>query len=269
MICPGCGAAVPDASTFCAKCGKPLPAAPPAPASAAPPPVPAPAMTPPAPPARRAYVGPPQSSGKAIGSLVLGIFGFLLSWVLIGIPLAIVAIVLGHISYSQIKNSAGRLTGQGKAITGLVLGYLSVVTLPFALIVLAIAIPNLLRARMNENQAEAIKSVRTLVAAETTYVDFYRGPTCNLSELDGTASAVTAADASHALLIDAQLASGVKNGYRFELRDCRSAPSQFKIFAEPVEENVSGLRTYCADQTGVIRFWSSAEDCLREGRPIK
>ena len=50
-------------------------------------------------------------------------------------------------SLSEIRKSAGRIGGQGIAITGLVLGYLGIVIIPFILIVAAIAIPNLLRAR--------------------------------------------------------------------------------------------------------------------------
>src|ERR1700751_2360808 len=49
----------------------------------------------------------------------------------------------------------GRLTGRGMAMAGLILGYIGVAMIPFILIVAAIAIPNLLRARMAANQAGA------------------------------------------------------------------------------------------------------------------
>jgi hypothetical protein len=71
------------------------------------------------------YVGPTETSGKAIGSLICGLF-FLF------FPIAIVAIVLGHLSLSDIRKAAGRLTGQGVAVAGLVLGYLGVAFIPFA-----------------------------------------------------------------------------------------------------------------------------------------
>jgi len=68
---------------------------------------------------------------------VLGICGFLFPFLL-----SIAAIILGHLSLSEIKKSAGRVTGQGLAIAGLVLGYLGIVTIPVILIIAAIAIPN-------------------------------------------------------------------------------------------------------------------------------
>jgi hypothetical protein len=62
--------------------------------------------------------GPPESSGLAIASLVLGILGFF-SAGLTAIP----AIICGHISLSHIKKAAGRMSGQGLAVGGLVTGY--------------------------------------------------------------------------------------------------------------------------------------------------
>ena len=72
-----------------------------------------------------------------------------------GIP----AIILGHISLSRIKKSMGRLKGEGMALTGLILGYIS---LPFILIIAAIAIPNLLRAKISANEAAAASTVAPL-----------------------------------------------------------------------------------------------------------
>src|SRR5262249_32129647 len=95
-----------------------------------------------------AYLGPATTSGKAIGSLVCGIISVF--------PFCLVAIILGHLSLSEIRKSAGRLKGDGMAIAGLVLGYLGIVAIPIILIVAAIAIPNLLRARQAANEASAV-----------------------------------------------------------------------------------------------------------------
>ena len=80
---------------------------------------------------------PTPTSGKAIASLVCGVFFFIL-------PASIAAVVLGHLSLSEIKKSAGRVQGQGLAIAGLVLGYMGLAGIPFAIIA-ASAIPNWLR----------------------------------------------------------------------------------------------------------------------------
>jgi hypothetical protein len=62
----------------------------------------------------------PPTSTAAIVSLVFGI----VAWV--GLPLigAVVAIVAGHIARADIRQSQGRLEGDGFAIAGLLLGWI-------------------------------------------------------------------------------------------------------------------------------------------------
>ncbi len=63
-----------------------------------------------------------ETSGWAIFSLIAGILGWL---GVVGIG-GLAAIVAGHIAKSQIRNSYGRVGGDGLATAGLVLGYLNV-----------------------------------------------------------------------------------------------------------------------------------------------
>jgi hypothetical protein len=105
---------------------------------------------------------PAETSGKAIISLICGLFFFFF-------PASIVAIIFGHLSLSEIKKSAGRLGGQGLAVAGLVLGYAGVAIIPVVLIIAAIAIPNLLKARMAANEASAVANVHALVSAEINF----------------------------------------------------------------------------------------------------
>ncbi len=119
--CANCGGTNLDDAQFCQMCGRSLAAAeavplapsmlgqtgpqPPSPTSPA-------APQPPGEP-------PPQTSGMAVGSLICGIlFAFL--------PAAITAVVLGHISRSEIRRSTGRLKGAGMALAGLILGYVGI-----------------------------------------------------------------------------------------------------------------------------------------------
>src|SRR4029453_3605721 len=102
---------------------------------------------------------------KAIWSLVLGILSLTCFWILAGIP----AIVLGHISRSDIRKSMGRLKGEGMALGGLICGYISVALIPIILILASIAIPSLLRAKQVANEQAAIANLRTLSTAETSY----------------------------------------------------------------------------------------------------
>src|ERR1051326_8240724 len=64
-----------------------------------------------------------QTNGKAIAAMVLGIFSGVGASIFAGIP----AIVLGHMALNEINNSGNAQNGKGMAITGLVLGYLSLV----------------------------------------------------------------------------------------------------------------------------------------------
>ena len=145
-----------------------------------------------------------ETSGKAIVSLICGLLFF--------IPfLFIAAIVFGHLALSEIRKSAGRLKGEGIAMAGLVLGYLWIAGTPIFLIIAAIAIPNLLRARMAANESSAIGSVRTLVVAEINLRDNPSRPGLYL---------LTFGFGRGSQSIDGSLATGQKNGYAFELTGC-------------------------------------------------
>ena len=71
------------------------------------------------------YPAPPpvaQTNSLAIVSLIAGI----LAWTLcpgLGAP---IAIICGHIAKGQIRDSMGRMTGDGLATAGLVLGYIEI-----------------------------------------------------------------------------------------------------------------------------------------------
>lgn len=76
---------------------------------------------------------PVKTSRMAVTSLVLGIFSLLCLSILAGIP----AVILGHKSRGQIRNSAGALQGSGLAMGGLITGYLSIalflISIPIAI----------------------------------------------------------------------------------------------------------------------------------------
>ncbi|MFI6387067.1 DUF4190 domain-containing protein [Nonomuraea sp. NPDC050547] len=91
---------------------------------------------------------PPTTSGTAVGSLVCGIVGLVVSWCLFGIP-SIVAIVMGHVAARQTKR--GLRGGHGMAVAGLILGYVVVVpaVLVSAFVVLAYLKPGTTSAAVN------------------------------------------------------------------------------------------------------------------------
>lgn len=197
----------------------------------------------------------PETSGKAIASMVLGFFSFIF-------PAGVLAVVFGHISRSEIHRSGGRLKGEGMGLAGLIMGYMGVAIFPI-LIIAAIAIPNLLRSRIAANQASAVGSLRTLNTASITYVSTYGAYPPSLSDL-GPPPAGAAADRNHADLVDAVLASGTKSGYVYQYMagpaDDKGGIQTYTIRANPAQGLGTGNgNSYFTDQSAVIRFETTRE----------
>ncbi|MDI7277131.1 MAG: DUF4190 domain-containing protein [Anaerolineae bacterium] len=68
----------------------------------------------------------------AIVSLVAGIAG----WTILPVLGAVVAVITGHLAKREIRESPGRLTGDGLATAGLVLGYVQLGLIALAIIVI-------------------------------------------------------------------------------------------------------------------------------------
>lgn len=241
-FCLGCGNSMSAGERFCGICGRDALAG-----SAAP------AVDP-----AVAFGLPPETSGKAIFSLVCG-FLFLI------LPFSMVAVIFGHLSLSEIRTSAGRLKGRGLAITGLVLGYLGV-AVSLGLIVAVIAF------RQSAQRAEkvmgmntensVVAAVRTLNTAEIAFAQAHResGYTCSISDLSSTWG------------ISGELTHGKKNGYVFELRGCTAAKAngpmvKYQLVAYPELANKSGTPAFCSNESDVIKVArsGSAQECLRSG----
>lgn len=257
MYCVKCGQENAAESTVCSRCGEALMT---------------PGTVPPASPAAGAAASVPagatRTDGKAVASLVLGLLGLVTC--IAGIP----AIILGHIARSNIEKSKGQLKGDGMALAGLILGYFTVAGLPIILICAAIAIPNLLRSRIAANESSALGSIRTINTAEVTYAVTYPkvGFSSSLGTLGGPAPALCKASSTTACLIDEALASGSKFGYRFTYEASDTNGDQvmdgYFVQAIPVNPGSTGFRSFCSDETGVIRFTTS-EACTKESPPLQ
>ena len=127
------------------------------------------------------------------------------------------------------------------------------------LIIAAIAIPNLLRARIAANEASAVGSVRTINTAEVSYSTSFpaTGFSATLANLGGgplaagASPSVTTAD-----LIDSVLATGTKSGYTFTapgVVGTGTANVGYTVTASPQSQGQSGVRGFFSDQSGVIR----------------
>ena len=126
------------------------------------------------------------------------------------------------------------------------------------LIIAAIAIPNLLRARIAANESSSVSSIRTINTAEVSYATSYpnNGYAANLAQLGG-AIPCTPQPAS-ACLIDNTLAAGTKSGYTFTAVGANPAPNgalmTYGAGAAPVTPNQTGVRRFCSNEDGVIKY---------------
>ena len=111
-----------------------------------------------------AALTPPQTSGTAIASLVLGCLVFFTCG-LTGIP----AVICGHIAQGKIGKSAGRLTGGGMAIAGLVMGYLGLVMLLLSPILAGMALPVFAEVKERGNQTKALSQIKQVGTACKIY----------------------------------------------------------------------------------------------------
>jgi len=283
MFCFKCGASMPDDATICPQCATPVQAVPvpPPPPQASQAGAPTPASTsawlnvPPGqtqyppqqayPPQAQPYPGQyqPQTDGKATASLILGILSILCFGLLTGLP----AIILGHISRGNIEQSRGRLTGAGMALTGLILGYVSIIST--ILIIAAIAIPNLLRSKISANESAAASTVRTINTSQVSYSTTYpeHGYARDLATLGPGPSGSCNGEgtAEHACLLDNILAGtqctagqwSSKAGYKYNVSavcDSGGLCSSYVITATPIIFGSTGRKSFCATSDAVVRF---------------
>src|SRR3989475_5102295 len=134
------------------------------------------------------------------------------------------------------------------------------------LIIAAIAIPNLLRAKIAANQASAVGSLRTLNTACIAYSTSYNQFPSALSNLGPIGSNGTASSTS-ADLIDSVLSAGTKSGYTFHYT-AGSLNQSYTITATPITAATTGQNMYFTDQSGVIRTDTSGSGASSASTPI-
>ena len=130
------------------------------------------------------------------------------------------------------------------------------------LIIAAIAIPNLLQARLAANEASAAQGLHTLHVAEISYSTVYStiGYSNTLAALGGAPPCTPAA--ATACLIDDLLASAApggagKSGYYYQATGVMTGGALYNtayvVGAAPISVNHTGNRDFCATNDGVLR----------------
>jgi type IV pilus assembly protein PilA len=152
-----------------------------------------------------------------------------------------------------------RLAGRSVPEAGFTLMELLIV-MSIIIILMAVLIPNVMRARSQANETAAMESMRKVDQAEIQYQINYpqNGFSCNLAQLGGDPKA-GAPSAQAAQLIPSDLASGFKNGYKFAITNCTKVTANdhdtytsFEITAVPQAIGKTGHRGFCMDGNGEI-----------------
>jgi len=133
------------------------------------------------------------------------------------------------------------------------------------LIIAAIAIPNLLRARIAANESSAVSSIRTMNTSEVTYQSTFPtiGYTSTITALGpSAATGCTTPSSTNACLLDwvlaqATAAGSPKSGYYFQINN----PGQlngmnvgYTFDGAPASINQTGVRGFCSNEDAVIRY---------------
>ncbi len=251
-FCLGCGNSMLDGERFCPVCGHDSQAGDNAPRVD-------PAV---------AFGLPPETSGKAIFSLICGILFIIL-------PFSVIGVIFGYIALSEIRKNPGRLKGRGLAITGIALGYVgcALILFVFGLGIYEIQKeakrgPRHMATKVStypQKKNPILTAVRTLNTAEIAYSQRHPdlGYTCSLAEL------------STAWEINSDLYDKGTTGYTFKL-NCSPTKSggkvaRYQLLAYPVADSKKpGEPTYCSDESDVIRIshTGSPEDCLTSGQGL-
>jgi type IV pilus assembly protein PilA len=132
------------------------------------------------------------------------------------------------------------------------------------LLIAAIAIPNLMAARMSANEASASGSIRTINTGEISYAASY--PDLGFTALAnlGGAAPCTPDPVNGACFIDNVLAQGAKEGYTFVVTPGNQVNGTYSTYTSlgyPSSLNNTGTRSFCSDQSGVIYYLSNAITC--------
>ena len=120
------------------------------------------------------------------------------------------------------------------------------------LIIAAIAIPNLLQAKMSANESAAAASIHALNTAEIAYssANPQIGFSANLPNLGPSPGSG---------YIDGALASGTKSGYKFTyVPDTNTPSTSYTLNVDPVTRGVTGRRSFFSSEQNVTHYNGTA-----------
>ncbi len=123
-------------------------------------------------------------------------------------------------------------------------------------IIAQMAIPHLMQSKLAANEASAITTVRSVLNAETLYVTTVGGG--RYGDMGALVSG---------MLVDSVVGSSTKDGYIFSI-SLGAASTSFAVDARPTGFNNSGIRSFYADETAVIRYTTANSAATVSDSPL-
>jgi len=123
-------------------------------------------------------------------------------------------------------------------------------------IIAQMAIPHLMRSKLVANEASAITTVRSVLNAETLYVTTV-----------GSGRYATMGSLVSGMLVDSVVGSSTKDGYVFSI-SLSAADTSFAIDARPTGYSNTGIRSFFADETAVIRYTTADSAATASDTPL-
>ena len=132
------------------------------------------------------------------------------------------------------------------------------------LIIAAIAIPNLLHARIAANEASAVGSLSVIKSSEVTYSSAYptTGYALNLLALGGAPGVACVPSVATGCMIDSVLANNGnppasgKSGYFFTSGAGTAVGGLnigYTVLGKPISKNQTGIKAFCAEEDALLR----------------
>jgi len=112
----------------------------------------------------------------------------------------------------------------------------------------SLAIPNFLKSRIHANEGVTQDALKTIASAEISF----RSSNSVYASLEELGSA-------NPPYIDTVLSSGERSGYTFTITDIDN-DSTFHCSAKPNFQNITGVRSFCITEDGVVRIQSAGGD---------
>lgn len=143
------------------------------------------------------------------------------------------------------------------------------------IIIAAISLPGLLRARMTSYESLALASTKAIATAE----QMFQSARVADDDRDGQGDFGTLAELANppgglstvAPFIDSVLGTGRKGGYTFNVTVSLGSPGRppaYTCVASPLTPGTSGTRCFFVDQSSVLRFTSDGSVPDSQSRPV-